>query len=318
MRFIVVGAGAVGAVIGGLLEAAGHEVAYWVRAERREQLRALELQRLGGALVQTREPTCVSRETALPACDWLLVCVRTEQLTAALSELGARVAASQAIAVATVTLDGAVASARQAGFTGPVLALHVSFGSCFVQPTRVEWFPFSLPSTVSTENQPQLLAAARELARQLETAGLPTQSVLSMSDSMRWMVGANIALLPAWELCGWDVRRLAASGELRHLAAAAMQESAQLLAAPSGIVGWLARHVPARLYAWLIWWLPLLMGARASKLWQHHGPKTREQTRHVLADMRERAKRAGVAAVALEELQGRWLVESHETAPPTA
>ena len=51
MKFIVVGAGAVGAVVGTLLASAGHDVQFWVRPHLRARLTALSIQRLKGAHV---------------------------------------------------------------------------------------------------------------------------------------------------------------------------------------------------------------------------------------------------------------------------
>jgi ketopantoate reductase len=311
MKFIVVGAGAVGAVIGSLLEHAGHSVVYWLRSPR-EALPAFDVQRAAGACVRSRTPVCVAADTAVkPDSDWVLVCVRTEQLSEALRQVALQLGAARAVAIATITLDGALHASRAAGLTGPVLALHVAFGSQKEaaqtgQPTLLTWFPFSAPSSVSSEGQSALRAPARELAKQLNAAGLPTRAVSSMSDSMRWLAAATTALLPAWEQCGWDIRRLAAHRVLRDTAARAMHEAAGLVAARRGLIGWLSLRLPAAFYRGLIRLLPILMGSRAGALWRQHGPKVREQTGYVLRDMLERAQRQGRSVPALTQLYAAW------------
>jgi ketopantoate reductase len=318
VEFIVVGAGAVGAVIGSLLEHAGHSVAYWLRSPR-ESLPAFEVQRAAGVCVRSRAPVCVSADTEVkPDSDWVLVCVRTEQLSDALRQVALQLGAARAVAIATITVDGALHSARAAGLTGRVLALHVAFGSQQEAPRggqtrQLSWFPFSAPSSVSSEGQPALRAPARELAKQLDAAGVPTRAVSSMSDSMRWLAVATTALLPAWEQCGWDIRGLAAHGELRTTAARAMHEASGLVAAPRGIVGWLSTRVPAAFYRGLIRLLPLLMGPRAGALWRQHGPKVREQTGYVLRDMLERAQRQGRSVPALTTLYAVWQAQRDGT-----
>jgi ketopantoate reductase len=308
MSFIVVGAGAVGSVLGGLLENAGHAVAYWLRPAR-PPLAPFALRRAAGPIIQTPAPRCVSAHSEpKPGSDWLLVCVRTEQLTAALQEVAAQLGPARAVAIASVTIDGALHCARAAGMTGPVLALHVSFGAYHhADPhSEIAWFPFSLRTTISCEGQPQLGAAANALAQQLDRAGLPTRSRLTMRDSMRFLVATNSVLLPAWELCGWDIRRLAGHAELRHDAASAMHEAARLLAPASGFARRLWLALPVAVYGWVIRLLPLLMGARAQELWRQHGPKLRAQTDYVLGDLLERARRQERALPALTRLYARW------------
>jgi hypothetical protein len=240
-----------------------------------------------------------------------LVCVRTEQLADALQQVAAQLGAARSVAIATITVDGALQAARAAGLTGGVLALHVAFGSTMQlgragQPSQLTWFPFSAPSSVSSEGQSALRAAARELAAQLNAAGLPTRAVASMSESMRWLAVATTALLPAWEQCGWDIRRLAAHGALRACAARAMHEASGLVAAPRSLIGWLSPRVPAAFYRGLIRLLPRLMGARAAALWLQHGPKVRAQTGFVLRDLLERAQRQGGSVPALAQLYAAW------------
>jgi ketopantoate reductase len=315
VKFIVVGAGAVGAVLGGLLEHAGHSVAYWLRSPR-ETLPAFEVQRAADACLRSPAPVCVSAASEpKPDSDWVLVCVRNEQLADALRQVVLQLGAARAVAIATVTVDGALHAARAAGLTGRVLALHVAFGSRVSaasagQPLRLTWFPFSAPSTVSSEGQAALRAPARELARQLAAAGLPTRAVSTLSDSMRWLVVAMTALLPAWEQCAWDMRRLASHGALRETAARAMREASGLVAARRGLIGWLSLHVPVACYRGLIRVLPILMGSRAAALWREHGPKVREQTGCMLRDLLERAERQGRGVPALTELYAAWRARS--------
>jgi ketopantoate reductase len=318
VKFIVVGAGAVGAVIGGMLEHAGHSVAYWLRSPR-ESLQAFEVQRVAGARVRSLAPVGVSTASEpKPDSDWVLVCVRTEQLADALSQVALQLGAARAVAIATITVDGALHSARAAGLTGPVLALHIAFGSqqqvaSAGEPRRLTWFPFSVPSTVSSEGQPALRALASELARQLAAAGLPTRAVSRLSDSMRWLVAVTTALLPAWEQCAWDIRRLASHAVLRASAARAMREAACLVAPPRGLISWLSRHVPPAFYRGLICVLPGLMGSRAGALWRQHGPKVREQTGYVLRDLLARAQRQGRSVPALTQLYATWQAQHHGT-----
>jgi ketopantoate reductase len=305
--FIVVGAGAVGGVIGTLLEHAGYRVCYWARPGQRRLPRLL-VQRAGGTAIESRPLTWIDASTQpLPDSDWVLVCVRTEQLTAALDEIASRLGPDRGLVIATVTLEGALAAARTAGMRGPVLALHVSFGSRQLNddPSQLEWFAFTPATTVSAEGQRELSAPARELARTLAGAGIPTRPALSISGVMSFMVTLIHALLPSWELCDWDLRRLARDRSLRRQTARAMRETALAFAADGGSARRLARAIPCVLYDALLRVLPWLMGTRARRLWLVHGPKISAQTGYFVRELLARAERAGRPLPALAELNAR-------------
>jgi ketopantoate reductase len=324
MDFVVVGAGAVGAVVGTLLEHAGHTVHYWARAGQARSTAPFEIERDAGARIRSQPLSWIDAETSpLPRSDWVLVCVRTEQLSAALAQVVEHLGAERATAIATVTLDGSLAVAREAGLTGPVLAFHVSFGSGFIAQNaeharRLKWFPFTPPSTISAEGQPQLREPARKLAFELARAGLPTSSVLDMGGMMQLMVMANMALLPSWELCRWDIAKLAANSELRWLTARAMHEAVRQFAPVRGPSRLLARLLPVAAYAFVLRILPWLMGARARKLWLVHGPKITEQTRHFLGEVLARAEREHRPLPHLVKLTARWEAEAPPLQPMAA
>lgn len=318
MDFVIVGAGAVGAVVGTLLEHAGHRVRYWAREGQTTSPEPFVIERDGGDIIHSAPLQWIDARTMpAPASDYVLVCVRTEQLTAALAQVVAHLGADRAVAIATVTLDGSVAAAREAGLRGPVLAFHVSFGSGFManEARRLTWFPFTPPSTVSPEGQSELLSRAQTLAAVLADAGLPTRSHLDMSGMMKLMVVSNIALLPAWELCEWDIRKLARDRELRELAARAMQEGAKQFAPARGPARFIARALPLAAYRFLLRVLPWLMGARARRLWLIHGPKVADQTNYVLRDLLARAKRDELPVPHLEALTQRWEARHRKVLP---
>lgn len=308
MNLIVVGAGAVGGVLGTLLERAGHRVWYWARPAQRRVPRFI-VQRDRAAAIESGPLAWIDTTTpSLPASDWVLVCVRTEQLMAALTAVAARLGPERGVAIASVTIDGALASARAAGLRGPVLALHVSFGSGQMgdDPTQLEWFPFTTPTTVSADGQPALVPAARELARALASAGVPSSAVLSMAGMMGFMVTSTSALLPSWELCDWDLTRLARDRELRRATARAMRETALAFAADGGFARYLSLAIPAALYDAVLRVLPWIMGARARRLWLVHGPKITAQTGYFLRELLARATRAGKPMPELTKLAARW------------
>jgi hypothetical protein len=311
MDIIVMGAGAVGAVIGTLLKCTRHRVRYWARADKGPLPAAFEVTRYDGGMLRSGAIEWVGPGRGpVPGSDWILVCVRTEQLTAALAEIVATAGPQRAVAIATVTIDGALTSARAAGITGPVLAFHISFGSEIGEPAAdlvpVHWFPFTTPSTVSAEGQRERLTDARTLALQLKAAGLPSSSTLSMAAMMRVMVVSSIALLPSWELCNWDIAHLARDRTRRRQTASSMHELARAFAPERGFPRLLALAVPRGLYALLLRVLPWFMGKRAKRLWHVHGPKVREQTDYVLSELLARGAQSGLDLPHTTALHTYW------------
>jgi ketopantoate reductase len=309
MDFIVVGAGAVGAVIGTLLEHSGHRVRYWARPRQPKSDAAFEIERHGGECIQSQPVSWIDAQTSpRPPSDWVLVCVRTEQLLAALSQVVESLGADRPVAIATVTIDGSIAVARAAGLRGPVLALHIAFGSGAARgdSRRFTWFPFSASTKVSAEGQAELRGSANTLATILADAGLPTRAAFDMGGMMKLMVVSNIALLPSWELCHWNIAALASDRALRIATAHAMHESVRVFAPERGIARAIARRTPLAVYAFVLRVLPWLMGGRARELWLIHGPKVSEQTRYVLRDLLGRATRQQASVPHLAELTARW------------
>jgi ketopantoate reductase len=309
MEFIVIGAGGVGAVLGTLLEQAGHRVTYWARENQPRESTPFTVQRTAGGSVRSHPLQWTHAGTGAPASsDWVLVCVRTEQLSAALEQVVRHLGADRSVAIATVTFEGALAAARAAGLVGKLLALHVAFGSGFSpgEPRHVVWFPFSPPTLVSAEGQAALVPDAHMLARTLRAAGLPTRSTLDMAGMMRLMFAITCPLLPAWQLCDWDIARLARDRPLRWQTARAMHETARAFAPERGLARRVARGLPLLAYVSVLRLLPLLMNAPTRKLWRDHGPKITEQTRFALNQLLERAERAHAPLEHLALLTRRW------------
>jgi ketopantoate reductase len=304
MHFVVFGAGAVGAVLGALLAADGHRVSFWIRPEQRGRLRELSVQRVGGATMRTDAPACFTAGEAVPPSDWVLVCVRGEQLDAALREVALHLGPERRVAIAAVSLQRVTEQARAAGLIAPAFALHASFGSHAEpgRPSNYTWFPFASPTTVTPDGDRARLPTARELARALAHAGLPARSATSMSGTMRVLVAANSALALGWELCGWDLERLAHEPELRRLTGRAMHESARIALPARSVL----RLVPAFGFELVVRALARFMGVKGREVWRHHGPKIRGQTDDIVRKLLDEAGAAALPTSALTDLFERW------------
>ena len=304
MRFVIVGAGAVGAVVGVLLARDGHEVSFWVRPSQRANLRQLSVTRAGGTAVSLDSAALLVPGDPVPDCDWVLVCVRGEQLDAALREVVLHFGPSRRVAIAAVSLQPVTEQARAAGLSAPAFALHASFGShadpehpgCYV------WFPFVPPTTVTPDGDRARMREASELARALAHAGVPARAAASMSATMRVMVAVNSVLALGWDLCAWDLTRLARHAELRRLTARAMQETAGIVLPERSLL----RALPAFAFEWVVRGLALFMGRKGRTVWRHHGPKIRGQSDDITRKLLSQAAAKAQPTPALAELFARW------------
>lgn len=302
LKVVIVGAGAVGAVLGTQLTQAGHDVSFWVRRARRAQLAGLSVERDGERV--SIAPRCLSAGDRVPDSDWVIVCVRGEQLDDALRELVAHMGSARRVAIASITLSGVVQQARACGLTGEVYALHVSFGSYASEPTSsaYRWFPFAPPSLVTPDGVRTQLGQARALARALTRAGIWTRASLSVTVPMRALSALVTVFTLGWSLCDWQLERFARQAGLRAHTATAMHEALRLVLPARSALHWVPRWV----IACALRALPWFMGEHARVMWRSHGPKIRAQNAQVTRALLARAEREGRAAPVLASLFEEW------------
>ena len=302
MRFLIVGAGAVGALVGAQLARGGHDVRFLVRPDQRRERPRLKIESLASGGTCEIFTQFLAPGDATPDCDWVFVCVRGEQLDETLQQIAAQLGTGHNLVISTVSFDGALALARRHGLQGRVLAHHVSFGVHRDPEDRERflWFPFAAPSIVSAEGERASLQAARALARVLDQAGLRSTPMLSARNPMKLMMGLSAPFLAAWDVCDFELERLARDRTLRQLTARAMVEAPRSLQFTG--LGALFRLIPAWFWSCVLRLLPHVIGARGREVWVHHGPKVREQTRYCLALV----QRSSTPMPALHELNNRF------------
>lgn len=289
MRIVIVGAGAVGAVVGVQLEHQKHEVIYLVRRGRKRELHELQLVSAKTGEVRRRDaPQVAELGDRLPPFEWALLAVRGDQLDEVIEVLRQHVRPDAKVAVASGRLD-AVERVR-AAHAGPVCNLMPTYSAWSEAPRVWRWFPAPLlKSMVSGEGDAAAQEAAVELAAALDAAGVPARAVAS-SRPYEPAMAAGVALLGGLELAGWDMEALARDGALRRETARAMREAAQAAGKASpGLPSWLLRHAPTGALSLVPRALPLLADEQVRSMWQHHGPKIAAQTRGVLDDLLARA-----------------------------
>lgn len=286
MRFLIVGAGAVGALVGAQLARAGHDVRFWARPRERSTSRRLKIESVASGDSFEVSVPFLAEGDAFPHCDWVFVCVRGEQLDEAL-QLIATHSPAQDLVVATISVESVVARARRHGLQGKVLAQQLSLGVFRAPEDRDQfrWLPFGPPGLISAEGERSNRPEARKLAAALSKAGLRTIALPSARNMMTLMARLSGPFLAAWDLCDFQLEQLSRDRALRQLAASALVETQRStpLTGPSKLL----RLLPRWFWSAILRLLPLIIGKHGRQLWLHHGPKVRAQTRDCLGQVQQ-------------------------------
>lgn len=203
MRYVVVGAGAVGGTVGGRLYDAGHDVVLVARGAHAEAMRRDGLRlALPDRVLTVRAPVAASvREVAFEPDDVVLLATKTQDSAAALDDLAAGRRDLRIACVQNGVANERMALERFADVYGVVVMLP----AVLLEPGRVDaqGHPFSglldvgrVPSGVDE--------VAKQIAADLTDSGFVSQAV---PDIMRWKYAKLIRNLgnAIEALCGHDL-----------------------------------------------------------------------------------------------------------------
>lgn len=183
MRFIVLGVGAIGGVLGARLAAAGREVILVARGKQLAALRehGLRLETPEGAV--TVRPIVVEHPSEITwrSDDLVLVAVKTQDATAALRDLAAVAPADVTVACFTNGLETERLTLR---WFRHVIGACVVCPSSFIVPGVVQAWGLPVSGMFDLGAVPEgQSATADELAGALTAAGLPSKP---LADILRW------------------------------------------------------------------------------------------------------------------------------------
>jgi len=166
MRFIVYGAGAIGAVIGGLLHWNGHEVVLIARGEHARALRERGLSLESHAGIARLELPVVEhpREVELRESDAVLLTMKTQDTAAALDDLVACAPPDLAIACAQNGVENERLALRR---FARVQGVSVMCPALFLEPGVVQAFGSPAPGILDVGRHP---AGSDALSQQLSAA----------------------------------------------------------------------------------------------------------------------------------------------------
>lgn len=183
MRYVILGAGAVGGVIGGRLHAAGRDVVLVARGAHLDALRADGLRlRLPEGEERHRIPAvgCVA-ELDLDADDVVLLSVKSHDTVAALDELAALAPAD----IAVVCAQNGVANEREALRRFPSI-----YGMCVVLPGQ-----FTEPGVVVQQSSPS--AGVLDIGRYPTGTGDRAEAIAADLRASSFRADANPAVMRA-------------------------------------------------------------------------------------------------------------------------
>jgi ketopantoate reductase len=302
---LIVGAGAVGRLLGCLLHQAGYQVTFVLRPGRELQpILARDLDRRS-AIHRLEQPATVVAGQATHTPDLVIVAVRSDQVDDAFLLARTYLGPASRLAVVPPLIEGLAARLRAAGIHQPACTMLVAFGAWPVG-TELHWFRFpGAACLVAGDGDPHSHSVARQTALDLRRAGLRARAFRTMPAMMRCFLASELARYLGWELAGWDVDRLAHDPELGPLTARAMADAIAVTAPSSGLIGWLWKAIPAGAHRWLLQLRARFMSSNMRAIWRYHGPKVSAQTRFLVDALLAEADRRQVDASALRLLRDR-------------
>jgi 2-dehydropantoate 2-reductase len=204
MRLVILGAGAIGGAIGGLLALAGREVLMLARGAQLDAIRAggLRLERPGGAVTAAIAAQDSRTRVEWRAGDVLVVATKSQDVAAALRD----VAAPPEVPIACAT-NGVEAERIALRFARDVYALSLLIPASFTTPGVIQVWSSPLPGVIDLGRYPDGPGdQGHAIAGELSAAGFDCEV---RSYVMKWKRGKLLSNLAngAEALCGPAARQ---------------------------------------------------------------------------------------------------------------
>jgi ketopantoate reductase len=306
----VIGPGAVGTVLGGLLCAAGHRVTFYGRAATRPR-HSLSLEDQAGNRKEITGFSWANLDRWNPRTEITLVCVRGDQLASVLAGMQGRAPHHATLAVASATLDPLTATAREAGWRGAILRVGIGFGAWRRDDGVYRWFPMlPIGSGIASEGDRSVRPAQEQLTRALSGAGLAARA--APGRLFHWFMRTAFALQTAQCLgfarAGWSLDELARDVACVEDTARAMRQAARVIWTEGGPPGLVAATAPLWIYRRMLRSAPGRASRAFKEVWRHHGPKIWPQVRFLTDQLEARGRARGVPTDAISTLAAAALL----------
>jgi len=232
MRILVFGAGAVGQGIGAFLAAAGHRTTLLLRPQYREALSSHGLDVsgvLGDVLVMPEQLELVSDTARLAAggYDVILLCVKAYDTESSLQAIKA-VAGKDTLVVSMQNGYGNVETLASCLGRERVLCARVITGFAIPAPGKVAVTVHGDDIFIGSFYAPSH-PGAEELARTLNSSGLPCRAVENVEAALWGKILYNCALNPLGALMGVHYGALGESADTRAIMDTIIEEAFQVM-----------------------------------------------------------------------------------------
>jgi 2-dehydropantoate 2-reductase len=219
MRILVMGAGALGTVAGGLMARSGHEVHLIGRAAHMNAIRdkGLFIEGIWGNYhVKSLETHTCIKELAKDDFDLVLVAVKSYDTQEAARIVAPLVSPKTWVCSYQNGLGNAELIAQEIGW-GHTLGARVIFGARVKQPGRVEVTVIAAPTAIGAYKDPDAHETAKAVADAMDKAGMPTVFTDRIQTILWSKVAYNCALNPLSALLNLPYGRLAENSYTRKI-----------------------------------------------------------------------------------------------------
>jgi len=270
MRYLVMGAGALGSVFGGLLQHSGRSVAFIGRGAHFEHIttRGLTIEGIWG---EFQVGPVAPQQAASDRYDVILLCVKSFHTREACRRVKGLLAPQGLIISVQNGLGNLEIIARQFGPESTIGA-RVIFGSQIIRPGVARVTVYAEPVLVGAMAPGHPGPALAQVAADLNRAGIPTLQVDNILTHLWGKVLYNCALNPLGAILGVPYGALGDNLQTRDLMGRIIEEIYQVAAAqgvplnpadaPAYFKVFLEKLVPATAEHWPSMWQDLQAGRR--------------------------------------------------------
>lgn len=281
-----------GQVIGTHLRLSGCDVTFWVRPTYQA---GLEEQGLTIFNVKSETelhisaPQIISEIPADAHYDALFICVRSDQLDAALDQIKNQLNSVEDLVIVPLQpgRDDGLKVFR--ALPDAIVVPATPAFSAYFNEDRVEyWAPKAMPSLVGPPFN-ETLHVRDEIVRLLQQGGIPAKGVNDLEAEMRFPGAALQVMLAAYHLSGCSFKHLSQNKKLLNLTAQGIQEAMAITKRDLGFIPMKYKaleHITGDAIFGFLWALEHSpMGGFMNKMWGSHARKIKNQTYRSLDEL---------------------------------
>ncbi len=227
MQILIVGAGAMGSVVGGLMAQAGHSVVLTGRKEHLECItkHGLHIRGIWGDHHINESLTCALTPNDIPdaSFDVIFITVKSYDTEAAIHDVQSRVDAHTLVCSYQNGLGNAEIIAKTIGWEHTVGARAI-FGARVTEPGHVEVTVIAQPTALGCLRPGPNLQQIQVLSDKMQSAGIPTVYTDNLETLIWAKVAYNCALNPLSALLDVPYGAIGESEETRSIVADVVHE----------------------------------------------------------------------------------------------